>query len=108
MIARSPDVLFCDLYDLQRAGVMVDTRLILDDGELAIHWSMLDLFGYEQWWTCWFDWEEGKKKYKFQESKNKLSRTQQFTTIDFTEKKDLFHFVANEPVGFIFKFKKRK
>ena len=58
--------------------------------------------------TCCFDWEEGKKKYKFQESKNKLSRTQQFTTIDFTEKKDLFHFVANEPVGFIFKFKKRK
>ena len=51
MIAKSPDVLFCDLYDLQRAGVMVDTRLILDDGELAIHWSMLDLFGYEQWWT---------------------------------------------------------
>ena len=51
MIARSPDVLYCDLYDLQRAGVMVDTRLILDDGELAIHWSMLDLFGYEQWWT---------------------------------------------------------
>ena len=40
MIARSPDVLFCDLYDLQRAGVMVDTRLILDDGELAIHWSI--------------------------------------------------------------------
>ena len=51
MIAKSPDVLFCDLYDLQRAGVMVDTRLILDDGELAIHWSMLDLFGHKQWWT---------------------------------------------------------
>ena len=30
MIAKSPDVLFCDLYDLQRAGVMVDTRLILE------------------------------------------------------------------------------
>ena len=27
------------------------TRLILDDGELAIHWSMLDLFGHKQWWT---------------------------------------------------------
>ena len=51
MIAKSPDVLFCDLYDLQRAGVMVDTRLILDDGELANHWSMLDLFGHEQLWT---------------------------------------------------------
>ena len=51
MIARSPDVLYCDLYDLQRAGVMVDTRLILDDEELAIHWSMLDLFGHKQWWT---------------------------------------------------------
>ena len=29
----------------------MDTRLILDDGELAIHWSMHDLFGYEQCWT---------------------------------------------------------
>merc|ERR1711923_263089 len=40
-----------DLYDLQRAGVMVDTRLILDDGELSIHWLLLDLYGYEQWWS---------------------------------------------------------
>ena len=51
MIAKFPDVLFCDLYDLQRAGVMVDTRLILDDGELAIHWSMLDLFEAVVDWT---------------------------------------------------------
>ena len=29
----------------------MNTRLILDDGELAIHLSMLDLFGHEQWWT---------------------------------------------------------
>ena len=51
MIAKSPNVLFRDLYDLQRAGVMVDTRLILDDGELSIHWSMLDIYGHQQWWT---------------------------------------------------------
>ena len=51
MIAKSPNVLFRDLHDLQRDGVMVDTRLILDDGELSIHWSMLDLFGHQQWWT---------------------------------------------------------
>ena len=51
MIAKSPNVLFCDLYDLQRerAGVMVDTRLNLDDGELSmvtssggLDWSFLD------------------------------------------------------------------
>ena len=50
MIARKANILFQDLYDLQRAGVVVDTRLILDDGELAIHWSLLDLYGH-QWWT---------------------------------------------------------
>ena len=49
MIAKSPNVLFRDLYDLQRAGVVVDTRLILDDGELAIHWSLLDLYGHQCW-----------------------------------------------------------
>ena len=43
--------MFLDLYDLQRAGVMVDTRLIVDDGELSIHWSMLDLYGHQQWWS---------------------------------------------------------
>ena len=51
MIAKSPDVFFCDLYDVQMTGVMVDTRLILDDRELAIHWSMLGLHGHEQLWT---------------------------------------------------------
>ena len=51
ILIKSNYVLFLDLYDFQRAGVMVDTRLILDDGELAIHWSMLDLFGHKQWWT---------------------------------------------------------
>ena len=55
-----------------------------------------------------FDLEEAMKEYKFQESKNKKSRTEQFTTIDLFDKKDLFHFVANEPVGFMLKFKKRK
>ena len=45
MIPKSTNDLFRDLYDLQRAGVMVDTRLIFDDGELSIHWAMLDLYG---------------------------------------------------------------
>ena len=56
--------------------------------------------------TCCFGWEETKKLYKFTDSKNKKSKTDQFATIDFTDRKDLFHFVANEPVGFFFKFKK--
>ena len=56
--------------------------------------------------SCFFDWEKSMKEYKFQESKNKRSRTEQYTTIDFLDKKDLFHFVANEPVCFMFKFKK--
>ena len=51
MIAMSTTSLFLDLHDLQRDGVMVDTRLVLDDGDLSIHWSMLDLYGYQQWWT---------------------------------------------------------
>ena len=29
----------------------MDTRLILDDGELSIHWSMLELYGDQQWWA---------------------------------------------------------
>ena len=37
-IPKSTNVLFLDLYDLQRAGVTVDTRLIVDDGELSINW----------------------------------------------------------------------
>ena len=48
---KSTNCLFLDLYDLQRDGVMVDTRLILDDGELSIQWSMLDLYGHHQWWS---------------------------------------------------------
>ena len=51
MIPKSTNVLFLDLYDLLRAGVMVDTRLILNDGELSIWWSMLDLYGHQQWWS---------------------------------------------------------
>ena len=53
MFAKTTNSLFLDLHlhDLQRAGVLVDTRLIIDDGELSIHWSMLDLYGYQQWWT---------------------------------------------------------
>ena len=37
MFAKLTTSLFLDLHDLQRAGVMVDTRLILDDGDLSIH-----------------------------------------------------------------------
>ena len=41
MIESKPvNLLFKDLYDLQSHGVMVDTRLVLDDGELAIHWPI--------------------------------------------------------------------
>ena len=48
MIAiKSPNDLFCDLHNLQRAGVMVDTRLILDDGD----GELLDLYGDQQWWS---------------------------------------------------------
>ena len=43
MFAKTSNSLFLDLHDLQRAGVLVNTRLILDDGELSIHWFMLDL-----------------------------------------------------------------
>ena len=42
MIESKPvNLLFKDLYDLQSHGVMVDTRLVLDDGDLAIHWPIL-------------------------------------------------------------------
>ena len=126
IIAKSTNVLFCDLYDLQRDGVMVDTSLILDDGEVSIHWAMLDLYGLGQWWSglglfrkhlfplrvkldsCHFDWEEGKTEYKFKDSKNKRSKNEYFATIDFSNKRDLFHFLANEPVGFMFKLKNLK
>ena len=51
MIESKPvNLLFKDLYDLQRHGVMVDTRLVLDDGELAIHWPILELYG-NNWWS---------------------------------------------------------
>ena len=37
------DKLFSDLFDLQRQGLVVDTRLVVDDGEVAIHWPL--------WWA---------------------------------------------------------
>ena len=55
MFAKTTNSLFLDLHDLQRAGVLVDTRLIIDDGELSIHWSMLDLYGYQQ---CTFGFDK--------------------------------------------------
>ena len=36
--------------DLQSLGVMVNTRLVLDDGDLPIHWPILELHG-DNWWT---------------------------------------------------------
>ena len=36
ILSKSTNLLLCDLYDLQRDGVMVDTSLILDDGELYL------------------------------------------------------------------------
>ena len=30
--------LFSDVYDLQRLDLVVDTRLVVNDGEVAIHW----------------------------------------------------------------------
>ena len=38
---ESTKLLFSDLYDLHLAGVAMDTRIIVDDGELAIHWPLL-------------------------------------------------------------------
>ena len=55
--------------------------------------------------SCHFDWEEGKTEYKFKDSKNKRSKNEYFATIDFSNKTDLFHFLANEPVGFMSKLK---
>ena len=40
IVSKSTNVLLFDLYDIQRDGVMVDTSLILDDGELPIHCSV--------------------------------------------------------------------
>ena len=36
--------MFSDLYDLQRQGLVVDTRLVVDDGEVAIHLPLLKLW----------------------------------------------------------------
>ena len=52
MFAKLTTSLFLDLHDMQRAGVMVDTthpewwRFVH-----LLHWPMLDLYGYQQWWT---------------------------------------------------------
>ena len=32
--------MFSNLYDLQRQGLVVDTRLVVDDGEVAIHFGL--------------------------------------------------------------------
>ena len=104
ILIKAKNVLFLDLYDLQRAGVMVDTRLILDDGELSIHWLMLDLYGRSTG-VCWSSvWE-----------RHNIVSDRHFTVREDTEVAD--NFVCNnnsdcedvnEPVGFMLKFKNKK
>ena len=45
--------MFSDLYDLHLSGVAHDTRIIVDDGELAIHWhGPSSSYGVTvQWWS---------------------------------------------------------
>ena len=45
-------MLFSNLYDLHLSGVAHDTRIIVDDGELAIHWhGPSSSYGVTvQWW----------------------------------------------------------
>ena len=46
-------MLFSDLYDLHLSGVAHDTRIIVDDGEFAIHWhGPSSSYGVTvQWWS---------------------------------------------------------
>ena len=46
-------MLFSNLYDLHLSGVAHDTRIIVDDGELAIHWhGPSSSYGVTvQWWS---------------------------------------------------------
>ena len=46
-------MLFSDLYDLHLSGVAHYTRIIVDDGELAIHWhGPSSSYGVTvQWWS---------------------------------------------------------
>ena len=46
---KSTKSLFLDLQDLQQGGVALDTRILVDDGELAIHQPLLQVWG--QWWS---------------------------------------------------------
>ena len=46
---KSTKSLFLDLHDLQQGGVPLDTRILDDDGELAIHQPLLQVWG--QWWS---------------------------------------------------------
>ena len=47
---ESTKLLFSDLNDLHLNDVALDTRIIVDDGDLAIHWPLLLLWG-NQWWS---------------------------------------------------------
>ena len=128
ILIKSKNVLFLDLYDLQRAGVMVDTRLILDDGELSIHWLMLDLYGYEQWWSGLGEaggdnvvilpgvsLAEAQVFVDHLYGRDNIVSDRHFTVREDTEVAD--NFVCNnnsdckdvnEPVGFMLKFKNKK
>ena len=40
------------LHDLHQSGVHLETKLIIDDGELAIHWPLLQLWLWgHHWWS---------------------------------------------------------
>ena len=128
ILIKAKNVLFLDLYDLQRAGVMVDTRLILDDGELSIHWLMLDLCGYEQWWSGLGEaggdnviilpgvsLAEAQEFVYHLYGRDNIVSDRHFTVREDTEVAD--NFVCNnnsdcedvnEPVGFMLKFKNKK
>ena len=128
ILIKAKNVLFLDLYDLQRAGVMVDTRLILDDGELSIHWLMLDLYGYEQWWSGLGEaggdnviilpgvsLAEAQEFVDHLYGRDIIVSDRHFTVREDTEVAD--NFVCNnnsdcedvnEPVGFMLKFKNKK
>ena len=122
ILIKAKNVLFLDLYDLQRAGVMVDTRLILDDGELSIHWLMLigqsglgEAGGDNVIILPGVSLAEAQEFVDHQYGRDNIVSDRHFTVREDTEVAD--NFVCNnnsdcedvnEPVGFMLKFKNKK
>ena len=90
---KDTNILFLDLYDLQKSGTVVDTRLIVDDGELSIHWNVLDLYGGQQWWTGLGQAGADKsfKKLSALKSHKKTHQTVQCESCDKTFKLSTFY-----------------